>query len=115
MYVLKSSIAPIDFDGLSIFDYTAGHDLSSSLAFIEVPSGTGHPKAWSRRSDKYYLVTRGQVDFVIDDERRGLAAGDFCFIRQGQVFSYANVAVEAAAVVLVHTPAFDLTSEVFVD
>jgi mannose-6-phosphate isomerase-like protein (cupin superfamily) len=51
----------------------------------------------------------------VDDETTDLATGDFCFVRQGSVFSYENVSIEPAGLILVHTPAFELSAEVFVD
>jgi mannose-6-phosphate isomerase-like protein (cupin superfamily) len=88
--------------------------LSSSLAVIEVPSGGCHAEAWSRRSDKYYLVLSGEVELVLDGESRTLGTGDFCYVKQGRRFSYANKAANVATLVLVHTPSFDLHEEVFV-
>jgi mannose-6-phosphate isomerase-like protein (cupin superfamily) len=115
MIVRRSALKRIDFNGLSIFDYTAGSDLGSSLATIDVPPGGSHGKAWSRKSDKYYFVTHGQLRFTVDDETTELATGDCCFVRQGTAFSYENVSVECAGLILVHTPAFELSAEVFVD
>ena len=115
MVIRRDSLEPIDFDGLSIFDYTESSDLSSSLATIGVPAAGRHRKAWSRRSDKYYFVTEGRVQFTVGQETAELSKGDFCFVRQGTVFSYENVSREPAALIVVHTPAFDLSAEVFVD
>ena len=115
MPIRRAELDPLDFDGLAIFDYTAGLEVGSSLAVIEVPPGATHARAWSRRSDKYYLVTRGAISFSLDDERFGLAAGDFCLVRQGQRFDYRNEANEPATLVLVHTPSFELDAEVFED
>jgi mannose-6-phosphate isomerase-like protein (cupin superfamily) len=114
MRVSRSTMAPLDFEGLKIFDYTAGETLGSSVAAIEVAPGVRHAEAWSRRSDKYYLVTSGEIDFVLDGEPYPLRAGDFCFVRRGRRFSYANSSRELATLVLVHTPSFDLREEVFV-
>ena len=114
MIVTRSSLEPIDFAGLRIFDYTAGRDLGSSLAVIEVPPGATHAVSWSKRSDKYYLVTAGELRFVLDGEARMLGAGDFCFVPRGRRFSYANEGAGVATLVLVHTPSFDLDAEVFV-
>lgn len=115
MLVRRNSLEPINFDGLSIFDYTANMELGSSLASIAVPPGGRHPRAWSRRSDKYYFVTEGRVQFTVDYKTEELAEGDFCFVRQGLVFSYENVTNRPASLILVHTPMFDLSAEVFVD
>ena len=114
MRVSRGSIAPLDFDGLRIFDYTAGQSSSSSIAMIEIPPGGRHAEAWSRRSDKYYLLVGGELEFVLDGDSRTLHAGDFCFVKQGRRFSYVNRGPNLAAAVLVHTPSFDLREEVFV-
>jgi mannose-6-phosphate isomerase-like protein (cupin superfamily) len=113
--VRKTSLSPLDFSGLRIFDYTSGGELSSSLAVIEVPGGVRHAESWSKRSDKYYLVTAGQIRFERAGEEFDLGAGDFCLVRQGERFRYENETAETATLVLVHTPSFDLDSEVFVD
>ena len=114
MFVAGKSLTPIDFGGLQILDYTAGHDLSSSLAVIDVPSGARHVEAWSQRSDKYYLVVAGSIVFILDGLQAELAAGDFCSVPKGSRFSYSNPAMTPAKLVLVHTPNFDLGSEVLV-
>jgi mannose-6-phosphate isomerase-like protein (cupin superfamily) len=115
MIVRKGSLEPVDFNGLSIFDYTADSNLSSSLATIDVPPGACHPQAWSKRSDKYYLVAEGRLQFVVAGETANLEKGDFCYVKQGDSFSYTNVSPDTAILVLVHTPPFDLSGEVFVD
>jgi mannose-6-phosphate isomerase-like protein (cupin superfamily) len=116
MLVRRSSLQPIDFNGLQVLDYTSGSaTLSSSVALIEVPSGAEHPQAWSRRSDKYYLVVRGCVEFVVGGAQATLDAGDFCHIEQGDPFSYRNATAQPATLVLVHTPSFDLRAEVFME
>lgn len=114
MFLSRSTMSPLDFQGLKIFDYTAGLSQSSSVAAIEVAPGARHAEAWSRRSDKYYLVTSGEIELVLDSEPRVLTAGDFCFVKQGRRFGYSNKSAELATLVLVHTPCFDLNEEVFV-
>ena len=115
MLVRQANLAPIDFDGLNIFDYTANSKLRSSLATVEVPCGSKHAEAWSKRSDKYYLVIGGQIQFTLDDKEFVLAAGDFCYVEQGSHFSYRNDGAEPATLVLVHTPSFDPNAEIFVE
>ncbi len=114
MYVTKKSVSPIDFGGLSIFDYTADRGLGSSMALIEAPPGVRHAEAFSKRSDKYYLVTEGTIRFVLDGVESMMSAGDFCFVKQGRRFRYENPTSSPAKLVLVHTPNFNLESEVFV-
>jgi mannose-6-phosphate isomerase-like protein (cupin superfamily) len=108
-------MSPVDFGGLRIFDYTAGQSLSSSVAAIEVAPGARHLEAWSRRSDKYYLVSSGEVRFILDGDPHTMKAGDFCFVAKGRRFSYSNDSSRLAILILVHTPSFDLRDEVFVD
>jgi quercetin dioxygenase-like cupin family protein len=114
MVLSRSAVSPVDFNGLRIFDYTAGRASGSSVAAIEVEPGARHAEAWSRRSDKYYLVTSGEIRFTLDSELHVLKAGDFAFVKRGQRFSYLNQSSELATLVLVHTPSFDLSEEVFV-
>jgi mannose-6-phosphate isomerase-like protein (cupin superfamily) len=111
----RSALEPFDFEGLQITDYTAGRGLSSSVAEITVPTGARHRSAWSKRSDKYYLVLEGRLDFVVDGEPVQLDTGDCCTITRGTRFSYRNASDETARFHLVHTPSFDLDAEVFED
>jgi quercetin dioxygenase-like cupin family protein len=112
MKIAKASIAPIDYFGLRIVDYTSGGKLSSSVAEITIDPGTSHPKAYSKRSDKYYYVVSGNLEFTIENDSYSLAPGDVCIIVKGQRFSYRNATGDMAKVVLVHTPEFDVQSEV---
>ena len=114
MLISRSTMTPLDFHGLRIFDYTAGQSLGSSIALVEVAPGACHAEAWSRRSDKYYLIGTGEVLFVLDGEEHVMRVGDFCFVRRGRRFSYSNTSSNPATLVLVHTPSFDLREEVFV-
>ncbi len=113
MIVRQRTLEPIDFGGLKIFDYTADAKLGSSLALIEAPPGATHEEAWSRRSDKYYLVVSGEIRFSLQGQDFPLGPGDFCFVEQGKRFAYRNVNSSPATLVLVHSPSFDLESEVF--
>lgn len=115
MFIRRSDVPPIDFDGLRIVDYTAGRVTGSSLAEIAVPAGVRHKTSWSKRSDKYYYVVEGTVRFVVGDQEADLSAGDVCVVRQGERFAYSNPGSDAARLILVHTPGFDLASEVFED
>ena len=114
MVITRKSLTPIDFDGLRIFDYTADQDCGLSLAFIEVPPGAAHAEAWSKRSDKYYFVTHGELHFRLDGEALDLRSGDYCMVQCGQHFSYSNPSSEITTLILVHNPRFSLEDEVFV-
>jgi mannose-6-phosphate isomerase-like protein (cupin superfamily) len=115
MIVKQRSVDPIDFDGLQILDYTSKMDSRSSFAVITVPPGTAHAESWSKRSDKYYYVVSGRLDFTLDGQSQVLSAGDFCVVPQGRHFSYLNRELKEAKICLVHTPCFDLNSEVFME
>jgi mannose-6-phosphate isomerase-like protein (cupin superfamily) len=114
MLVRRNTMEPIHFGGLQIFDYTGESNLDSSVAMIEVPSGAAHDEAWSRRSDKYYLVVDGEILFSLDGDEFPLGPKDFCFVARGRRFAYRNDSTSPATLVLVHTPGFDLESEVIV-
>jgi mannose-6-phosphate isomerase-like protein (cupin superfamily) len=109
----RNAMSAIDFEGISIYDYTAGQETNASLAAIEVPPGVRHRKAWSKRSSKYYYVTTGQIVFALDGQEHDLTAGDFCLVPQGHRFWYENRAQETATLVLMHVPSFDLDAEIF--
>ena len=113
MIVRQDDVPSFDFDGLGIRDYTASHSLSSSLAVIDVEPGEAHKVSWSRRSDKYYYVITGSVEFTDSGRTEILSEGDFCVVRQGERFSYRNSSDEPCRLCLFHTPEFDLDSEEF--
>ncbi len=113
MIIRKEEINAIDFNGMSIFDYTSKCKEKSSFAVINVPPKISHPLSWSKRSDKYYYVINGKIDITINDDNYILNKGDFCFIKKGDKFIYKNNFNEAASLILVHTPNFELNEEVF--
>ena len=113
MKISKDSIEQIDFEGLQIVDYTSGRDITSSLADITVSPGVKHRKAYSNRSDKYYYIVSGHIQFNVEGELYDLYQGDACVILKGQKFSYKNDSDEPAKLILVHTPSFNLEFEVF--
>jgi mannose-6-phosphate isomerase-like protein (cupin superfamily) len=113
MKIERDSLATIDFEGLEIRDYTAGTEVSSSVAEITVPAGARHGRAWSKRSDKYYYMLEGSLSFTLGVTTLDLTVGDCCIIRKGNRFSYRNPTGERARVSL-HTK-FDLAEEVFED
>jgi mannose-6-phosphate isomerase-like protein (cupin superfamily) len=112
--ILKSeTIRPFDFDGLSIRDFTAKLNTSSSLAHIRVWPRACHRRAWSKECDKYYYVISGQLQFILDSVEHILKAGDVCIVPQGHKFSYANTTELPVELLLMHTPRFNIDAEVF--
>jgi len=115
MKIERDSLQPFDFEGLEMRDYTAGVEVSSSVAEITIPAGARHRRAWSKRSDKYYYVLEGSLSFTVGVTTLDLTVGDCCIVRKGERFSYCNPTEVRAKVLLVHTPRFDLAEEVFED
>ena len=113
MIVRKEQATNINFDGLNLLDYTAGCNESSSFAIIEVPQNIRHKVSWSKRSDKYYFVIKGEIKFTIDANKTLLREGDFCIVKKGSKFWYHNESDRKVMLVLVHTPNFELKEEVF--
>jgi mannose-6-phosphate isomerase-like protein (cupin superfamily) len=113
MKITRSSIDSFGFRGLDIADYTSGLATSSSFAEITIPPGGVHPKTYSIRSDKYYYVVSGCIQFTVGNESFQLTAGDVCVILKNEQFSYRNDTQETSKMILVHTPSFDLESEMF--
>jgi mannose-6-phosphate isomerase-like protein (cupin superfamily) len=113
MIIRKDKINAINFNGLNIFDYTSDLDEKSSFAIIQVPARTSHQLSYSKRSDKYYYVMDGTIDFTINDNNYSMNKGDFCIVKKGEKFKYSNNTKKIATLVLVHTPRFILHEEVF--
>ncbi|MGH8983031.1 MAG: cupin domain-containing protein [Acidimicrobiia bacterium] len=88
-----------------------GSSPTRSVATIDVPSGVRHPRAWSDRSDKYYVVVEGLVHFEVGGESSELRPADVCTVRRGERFEYANRTPRTARLALVHTPRFDPDAE----
>lgn len=113
MIIRKNDVAPFNFNGLEIFDYTAERNEESSFAVIQVKPNANHQLSWSKRSDKYYYVVKGSIEFSINGEEVTLNKGDFCIIKKGDKFKYKNNTEETTTLILVHTPHFILEEEEF--
>ncbi len=109
--VRASELEPFNFGDLSIADYTAGKETTSSIAVIDVPAGAEHPAAFSDASDKYYLVLSGSVIFRVGGEEVTLGHLDLLVIPRGTEFAYVS-ADGPAQMVLVHTPPFRAEAEI---
>ena len=114
MIVRKKEVETIDFSGLEILDYTAKVREKSSFAVIKVLPQVSHKISWSNRSDKYYYVITGTIEFTIKDVIHILKEGYFCIIKKGEQFRYINKTDETVSMVLVHTPNFMLEKEVYI-
>ena len=113
MIIRESEVEQFDFDGLKIQDYTATCDEKSSFAVISVYPRMRHKLSWSKRSDKYYYMIAGEIDFIVDGKAFVLSKGDLCIIKKGEKFKYQNTSKEIIKMILIHTPSFQLDQEVF--
>ena len=111
--IKKGSVPSSSFHDLVIHDYTANLNSSSSFAVITVPPRSSHPKARSKRSDKYYFVKSGSITFALDNDELTLCQGDLLFIKRNNWFSYYNRSNKMAELILIHTPCFSIEEEQF--
>lgn len=110
--MLAAPPPPFDWHGLTIHDLTATLESRSSLARITVSPGAAHPLAWSRASEKLYLILEGQMHFFCMGQTRLLNPGDLCLVPQGERFAYINQTNRAVTLLLMHTPRYDDSAEV---
>ena len=113
MRIKKDSFQPLSFGDLTIYDYTANLDTSSSLALLVIPPKGGHPKSRSKVSDKYYYVKSGIVSFVVENKEFVLYPGDLLIVEKNRWFSYQNKSNSLVELILMHTPRFSLKQEEF--
>jgi mannose-6-phosphate isomerase-like protein (cupin superfamily) len=113
MIIRENEVEQFDFDGLKITDYTARLDENSSFAIIAVLPQIGHKLSWSERSNKYYYILDGKINFIVNDKEYILSNGDLCVIKKGEKFKYKNDSNEIVKMILVHTPNFKLDQEIF--
>lgn len=113
MILRENEVEQFDFDGLKISDYTANLNENSSFAIVLVPPQVSHKLSWSKRSDKYYYIITGSIDFSVNNKEFVLSSGDLCIIKKGDKFKYKNNSSDAVRMILVHTPGLKLDQEVF--
>lgn len=114
MVVRQQSVEEQSFAGLLIREYTAGRSFESSIAEIICPAGSSHPLALSHRSTKFYYVLEGDMEFEIDGHQHTLCTGDMAVIPRDTPFRY-HSPHSATRMLLVHTPAFVLREEAFLE
>ena len=111
--VRRACVEPFAFGDLQIWDYRAGSELGSSIALVQVKPGAAHGQARSTRSEKYYYVLSGLVEFQVGRISYWVTQGDLLVIPRGEWFDYRNGGPEMATMILVHTPPFRLEDEQF--
>ncbi len=115
MRVDFESVEPFEFDGLCIRELTPAALQSASVAVIDVPPGTGHRRARSRKSDKLYVCVQGLISFAVQDREITLRPMDVLLVPQSEWFRYRNQGNEPSRLLLIHVPPFDLASEEFAE
>ncbi len=115
IHVRRSEVEPLVFGELRIWDYAPAQTLSSSLALVQVKPGAAHGRARSARSDKYYYVLSGLVEFEVGEIEYWLGEGDLLVVPRGEWFNYRNGSGETATLVLFHTPPYSMEAEEFAD
>ena len=111
--IRRAEVQPFAFGDLQILDYKPGCATSASLALIQAKPGVHHGRARSTRSDKYYYVLGGMIEFEVGSIAYWLAQGDLLIIPRGEWFDYHNAGPETATLLLFHTPPFQLAAEEF--
>ena len=114
-YVKSKEVTPFDFEGLEIRDLIPDFLPSASVAHIEVAPGVAHATAKSTKSDKLYICIHGKLTFDINGERIELSPLDLLVIQRNEWFNYHNESDDTVVLFLIHSPPFDLDSEVFQD
>lgn len=110
---VRTATEPFAFQDLTIWEMTPHTLDSASVAEIAVPAGGAHAKARSVKSDKLYVGLAGEVTFQVEEGEVRLLPGDTLAIPRGRWFAYANDSGQAARLLLVHVPPFDLEAEEF--
>ena len=111
--IRRAEVEPLAFGDLQIWDYKPPHELSASIALVQVKPGASHSRSRSTRSDKYYYTLGGLVEFEVGGITYWLAQGDLLIIPKGEWFDYRNGGPETATLLLLHTPPFRLSAEEF--
>ena len=112
-HVKLRNVTPFDFGGLAIRDSALASLTSASVSLIDVPPGVSHPRAKSVESDKLYMCVSGTLSFTVDGTLVEMEPLDLLVIPKDEWFEYENRGNDAATVLLVHVPPFNLESEVF--
>lgn len=111
--IRRTEVQPFAFGDLQIFDYRPGCETSASVALVQLKPGIAHGRTRSTRSDKYYYVLAGLVEFEVGEIIYWLSQGDLLIIPRGIWFDYRNSGPEPVTLLLIHTPPFRLEAEEF--
>lgn len=82
------------------------HDTDGSLGFIHasVPPSGGPPLHYHARSDEFFYVLSGDVEFSEDDRIIPAGPGDLIYIRRGTHHKFHNKGTFAAELLFFYTP-----------
>ena len=111
--VRRANVEPFAFGDLQIWDYKMSGERGSSIALVQVKPSVSHGLARSTRSEKYYYVLSGMVEFEVGRISYWVTQGDLLVIPRGEWFDYRNSGRDMATMILMHTPPFNLEDEEF--
>jgi mannose-6-phosphate isomerase-like protein (cupin superfamily) len=109
--IRRSDVEPFAFGDLHIWGYQPDRELSASLALIQAKPGAAHSRARSTRSDKFFYVLNGLVEFRVGEIEYWLTQGDLLVVPKGEWFEYRNGGGETATLIVFHTPPFTQDAE----
>ena len=115
MFVRQHQAQELQLGELYVLVYAAEPDGSSSMAITSVPPGAHHRRVRSSRSDKYYYMIEGGLQFIVEGETQTIMAGDACIVPVGQTFEYDNTSNTDARVLVVQTPPYDPSAETYLE
>jgi pimeloyl-ACP methyl ester carboxylesterase/quercetin dioxygenase-like cupin family protein len=84
-----------------------GEQSNGKLAVLEnvLPPGEGPPVHTHANEDEAWYVLEGELRFIADAEESKLPAGSFVFVPSGTTYTFQNVGVQPARILVILTPA----------
>jgi len=113
MFIRAKELESTSFNKMKICDFTSEFESSSSFHSVHVPPGVVHGAAHSEKSDKYYYIVSGTLDFKVGGASQIVSDGDLIFIKRGIELNYKNVSDDDVILTVVNTPKMEIENEVF--
>ena len=99
------------WDGLQGFAYNSKEDFANASAALFEVRGN-HGKVKTTVSDRVYYVIEGEGEFIINDEIISISATDVVIVPKNIPYDYRVKDGQIMKLFLVHTPAYEETSEI---
>ncbi|WP_068087788.1 cupin domain-containing protein [Novosphingobium rosa] len=97
--------ATATFSGIEASILLGGEGAPMTVMAMQVSPDQGAPAHISFEEDKLFLITEGQFEFLIGDDRLSASAGDHVFVGRGIVHGFVALAAAPARMTLMSTPA----------